>query len=120
MSITLPILNSILTDYYIELKKENLNLNNELVKIKNDNIRLKTELNTLNNRLNNLELSKKELSKIDIIHKLYNEMYKSHIAFIDEFHAKNLPKNIIINKFIELDNTIEKLNNTSKKKYYQV
>ena len=120
MSITLPILNSILTDYYIELKKENLNLNNELVKIKNDNIRLKTELKTLNNKLNNLEFSCRKLEKIDIIHKLYNKMYRSHIELINEFHTKNLPKDIIINKFIELDNTIEKMNNTSKKKNYQV
>ena len=120
MSMSCAILDSIISDDIIDIKRKIINLNNEILKLKNDAKQIKLKFKPLNNKIQKIEIASRKLAKIDIIHKLYNEMYRSHIELINEFHTKNLPKDIIINKFIELDNTIEKMNNTSKKKNYQV
>ena len=116
MSISCAILDSIVSDDIIDMKRKIMNLNNEILKLKNDATQIKLKFKPLNNKLQKIEIASIKLAKIDIIHKLYNEMYRSHIELIDEFHSKNLPKDIIINKFLELDLTIEKMNITLEKK----
>tara|TARA_B110000908_G_scaffold167662_1_gene221004 strand:+ start:1310 stop:1705 length:396 start_codon:yes stop_codon:yes gene_type:complete len=120
MSITMPILDSIITNDIIEIKEENKKIRTEFLQVKNDNKNLRTELKKIQTIINKMPNThqyssnkmedtryNKMLNKINIIHELYNSLYNEHKKMINYFDKRHIPKNIILNKFIELDDSLE-------------